>query len=316
METFCEKIGKTCSGKLTAQDIRVIQVNVGLKCNQSCTHCHLDASPQRTEMMSEETMNHILRTAAECDRPLIDITGGAPEMNAMLKSFIKNSRALACPVQVRTNLSILTKPDYSDFAEFYAQNDVSLVGSLPCYLEENVDAQRGTGAYSSSIKAIKQLNRLGYGPGGRTLDLVYNPAGPSLPPDQANLEKDYRKQLKERFGIEFSHLLTITNVPIGRFLRKLEHENGLDSYRRLLFDSFNPQTVESLMCRHQISVGWDGRMYDCDFNLALGMPVNHGAPGLISDFDFDKTVHRQIVTAEHCYACTAGAGSSCGGALA
>jgi radical SAM/Cys-rich protein len=203
-----------------------------------------------------------------------------------------------------------------DLPEFFREHQIQLVASMPCYLEENVCAQRGNGVYEKSIAAMKRLNILGYGSGDTLpLSLVYNPGGPFLPPSQANLEGDYRRELGLRFGIQFTHLLTITNMALGRFEKKLDRENQRRSYLQLLHDSFNPDTVGGLMCRHQISVGWDGTLYDCDFNLALRLPVNHGAPDHIRSFSPEELRTRRIVTGEHCFGCTAGAGSSCGGAL-
>jgi radical SAM/Cys-rich protein len=219
-------------------------------------------------------------------------------------------------VQVRTNLTVLLEKGMEEIPEFFREYRVHLVASLPCYLEENVQAQRGMGVYEKSIMAIKRLNRLGYGyEPGLPLNLVYNPGGPFLPPPQSALEEDYRRELGKRFDIAFTHLLTITNMPLGRFRMELTRQSQLQNYFQLLKKSFNPQTVAGLMCRHQISVGWDGTLYDCDFNLALGYPVNHGAPDQIQSFHPATHSLRRIVTGEHCFGCTAGSGSSCGGAL-
>jgi len=205
----------------------------------------------------------------------------------------------------------------TDFPEFFAEHKVGLVASMPCYLEENVTAMRGGECFAKSVSVLRRLNELGYGlADGLTLDLVFNPAvGPNLPPSQSALEADYKREMNERYGILFNRLLTITNVPIGRYLDELKEKGQDRQYMELLADSFNPATVDGLMCRHQVNIGWDGRLYDCDFNQALGLPVNHGAPDHIVDFDLKQMVHRQVVTGKHCFACTAGAGSSCGGAL-
>ncbi len=297
--------------------IDVIQVNVGLRCNQSCRHCHLECSPSRPEMMDRETM-HAVRSAAErAGASLVDITGGAAELNPHLRELIGELRSAGIAVQVRTNLTVLLEDGQAGMIEFFGDQDVRLVASLPCYLEENVSAQRGPAAYEGSIEAIRRLNAAGYGTeDGGQLNLVYNPIGAFLPPEQEALECDYRRELGERFGLSFTKLLTITNMPIGKFGRELRRQGGLESYVGLLRDSFNPATVGELMCRHQITVGWDGTIYDCDFNLALGQPVNHGAAAHLSRFDVDALRRRRIVTGRHCFGCTAGHGSSCAGSLA
>lgn len=296
--------------------IEIIQANVGLVCNQECVHCHVSASPKRKEVMQWETMELILLAAKKTECRLIDITGGAPELNPNFRRFVEAIRSRDIPAQVRTNLTVLLEPDMEGTMEFLREHKVALVASLPCYLEENVRAQRGPGVYEKSIEAIRRLNELGYGKDPELpLDLVYNPIGPVLPPEQSTLEADYRSELGERYGIEFTKLLTITNMPIGRFLAWLRRENRYDDYTSLLEKSFNERTLEGLMCRHMLSVRWDGTLFDCDFNLALGLPVNHGAPEHIRDFDPVLHPRRRIVTGEHCFGCTAGCGSSCRGAL-
>ncbi len=302
---------------LDAQEIATIQVNVGLRCNQSCRHCHLECSPSRTEVMDWGTMSAVKAAALRADASLVDITGGSPELNPYLRRFIGELREAGLNVQVRTNLTVLLERGQEDMIDFMCDHGVLLVASMPCHLEENVDAQRGPRVYEHSIEAIRRLNAAGYGvEGGLQLNLVYNPAGPFLPPDQAELEQDYRRELQGRFGISFGHLLTITNMPLGRFGRQLRAEDREAEYMRLLAESFNPATVPKLMCRHQVSVGWDGTLYDCDFNLALRLPVNHSAPNHISRFDPVALRCRRIVTGKHCLGCTAGHGSSCGGSLA
>lgn len=303
-------------GQMLCEGLDVIQVNVGLKCNQQCRHCHVAASPSRDEMMLWPVMELVVDIARELDVPIVDITGGAPELNCDLPRFISKLRNAGRAVQVRTNLTVLTEPGMEDMASFLRDNDVGLVASMPCYLEENVCAQRGEGVYRKSIDAMRMLNTLGYGEDGAQLDLVYNPGGPVLPGDQASLEADYRRELGERFGISFSNLRTLTNMPIGRFAEMLKSEGREGEYLELLKGSFNPGTVGGLMCRHQLSVGWDGALYDCDFNLALKLPVDHGAPNHIARFEAEAVARRRIVTREHCFGCTAGAGSSCSGALA
>ncbi len=313
MNEFDTKTG----GPVIADGIDILQVNVGLTCNQACIHCHLSCSPARKESMSWETMKQVLALADQIKPSMVDITGGAPELNAHLKDLIVRLKQRGFAMQVRTNLSAMEEPGLTDFPEFFADNKVGLVASMPCYLEENVSAMRGGKCFSSSVSVLRKLNELGYGTqDGLTIDLVFNPAvGPNLPPSQSALEGDYKREMKERYDIVFNRLLTITNVPIGRYMDELKEKGQDHQYMELLTESFNPATVDGLMCRHQVNIGWDGRLYDCDFNQALGLPVNHGAPDHIEDFDLNQMVNRQVVTGTHCFACTAGAGSSCGGAL-
>ena len=296
--------------------IETLQVNLGLRCNQQCAHCHLEASPQRREMMRWPTMKLALEAAKRMRCKLIDLTGGAPELNPHFRRFVKALRQEGRQVQVRTNLTVLLEPELEELPDFFRDHQVQLVASMPCYLEENVCAQRGKGVYEKSIESIKRLNALGYGCDPELpLNLVYNPGGAFLPPPQLALEGDYRREFSQRFGIAFTRLLTIANMPLGRFRTELVRKKEEENYLRLLRTSFNPQTITGLMCRHQISVGWDGTLYDCDFNLALGLSVNHGAPDHIQSFRIEDLWNRRIVTGEHCFACTAGSGSSCGGAL-
>lgn len=312
---FDRSVIEASGAPLTAAHVRIVQVNIGLTCNLACEHCHVASSPRRKEQMDRETLSHVLRVAREIDAEQLDITGGAPEMNPHFTWFIDEAVAQGSPVQVRTNLTILLEPGYEDFTAFMADRGVALVASLPCYTERNVDRQRGDGVFRGSIETIRRLNRLGYGVRDELpLSLVYNPVGPSLPPDQSALESDYRARLREDFGIEFTRLATITNMPIGRFMSALKKQGHADEYRRTLREAFNPETVSPLMCRHQINVDWQGNLYDCDFNLALRMPLR--GPGPTHIRDFDASLHaRKIVTGNHCYGCTAGCGSSCGGAL-
>ncbi len=301
---------------IKASKVELIQVNLGFLCNQQCAHCHLNASPDRTEVMIWDTMSAVLSAAEHLDCNLIDITGGAPEMNPDFKKFVTRARESGFKVQVRSNLSILTEPAHSDLPEFFKANEVSLVGSMPCYLEENVRAQRGPAVYEKSIEAMRKLNAIGYGVDQRLqLNLVYNPRGAFLPPNQKSLEEDYRQQLSEKWGIQFTNLLTIANVPIGRFQSELRKRGTEAEYIQILRSAFNPSTLNNLMCRHQISVGYDGTVYDCDFNLALSLPVKNRARPNIKDVDFNTLRGREIVTGDHCLACSAGDGSSCAGAL-
>ncbi len=316
VDNFDKKVAVKGGEGLYNAEIKIIQANVGLKCNQECIHCHVSASPKRKEVMNWETMKMITRAALDTGCELVDITGGSPELNPNFRRFIKALRIENIAVQVRTNLTVLLEPGMEDMAEFCRDHDVSLVASLPCYLEENVRAQRGAGVYEKSIDAIKLLNGIGYGiEPGLPLNLVYNPAGPVLPPGQGALEEDYRRELGDNYNIIFTHLLTITNMPIGRFLTDLKRQKKDKEYMRTLIGAFNSMTVDGLMCRHQLSVDWDGKLYDCDFNLALGLCVNHGAPMHIKDFDIGALRERRIMTGSHCYGCTAGSGSSCAGAI-
>lgn len=296
--------------------IKTVQVNIGLKCNLVCRHCHVNSSPQRKEKMDWETMEAVLSLAKSLSAEVIDITGGAPEMHPEFKRFVLAARSQGHEVIVRTNLTILLEEGYEDLSQFFRDHRIHLIASLPCYQQENVDKQRGEGVYTASIEALQKLNALGYGlEPDLQLDLIFNPDGPVLPPDQAGLEDDYRRELADRFGITFTRLYTITNVAIGRFRGDLRRENRLDEYLNLLREAFNTHTVGSLMCRHQISIGWDGTLYDCDFNLALRCPAGFEQARNVRDVEPDELLDRRIVTGDHCYACTAGAGSSCGGAL-
>lgn len=298
-------------GELRGGSIQTVQVNIGLTCNLACHHCHVESSPSRREQMSRATMEQVLDAARRAEARTIDITGGAPEMNPHFRWLVAESRARGLHVMVRTNLTILLKEGYTDLPEFFRVHRVHLVASLPCYLEKNVDKQRGRRVYSESVEAIRRLNAIGYGlDPDLPLDLVYNPLGPSLPPDPAGLEADYRRELQARWGLHFTRLITITNMAIGRFLHDLERDGAADEYQRLLRDSFNPATVEPLMCRHQVHISHDGTLHDCDFNYALGLGCGH-----VRDFDPGRWLRRRIVTGEHCFGCTAGRGSSCGGAL-
>jgi radical SAM/Cys-rich protein len=316
MNEFDRHIESIAGEGLRGLGIETLQVNLGLRCNQSCKHCHVSASPERTETMDWPVMELVIAAAESVGCGLVDLTGGAPELNPNFRKFVESLRSRGLDAQVRTNLTVLLEPGMETLPEWFKDNHVRLVASLPCYLEQNVRAQRGEGVYEKSIKAIRRLNAIGYGVDARLpLNLVYNPGGPSLPPDQATLEADYRRELDARFGIAFSQLLTITNLPIGRFRAELRRENREREYIALLRKSFNLQTLEGLMCRHQVSVGWDGSLFDCDFNLALGYTVDHGAPDHIRLFDADSLERRQIVTGDHCFGCAAGRGSSCGGAL-
>ncbi|MBK8232941.1 MAG: arsenosugar biosynthesis radical SAM protein ArsS [Candidatus Eisenbacteria bacterium] len=304
--------------ELRADGIQVLQINVGKRCNQVCHHCHVDAGPDRREVMSAETVDHCLRVLAQTDIPTLDITGGAPELHPEFRRMVREARALGRQVMDRCNLTILLLPNYSDLPEFLAENQVEVIASLPYYLPKQTDAQRGEGVFDGSIEALRRLNDLGYGvPGsGLKLDLVTNPVGAFLPAKQSQLEAEWRRELARRHGVTFNSLYTITNMPISRFLEFLLRSGNLETYMQKLVQAFNPAAVNGLMCRTTLSVGWDGTLYDCDFNQMLELTVDHGGPRHIRDFQIAPLARRQIVTAPHCFGCTAGAGSSCGGALA
>jgi len=317
MNAFEERLHQDRLPDLTADGIRILQVNVGLKCNQSCQHCHHACGPARNELITWPVMTSVLRAADKIKPELVDITGGAPELNPRIRDFIRAVRGNGHVVQLRTNLTVMADPGQEDMPDFLKENRVRLVASLPCYLEENVYKQRGRGVYEKSVATLTKLNSLGYGQSpDLPLRLVYNPVGPFLPPNQSELENDYRRELGHRFGISFTGLLTITNMPLGRFWDALRREKKDREYMRLLRDGFNCRTVDKLMCRYQISVGWDGTLYDCDFNLALNLPVGGRLAHHIAGLNFEHHGSRRIRTGVHCFGCTAGFGSSCGGALA
>ena len=316
MNEFDERIREVLPEGLRSQGIKTLQVNVGRHCNLACTHCHLECSPGRTEMMPWRIMEKILELTNQKLFRLVDITGGSPELHPDFKRFLSALRERGQEVQVRTNLTALTEPSVKEIIPFLREREVQLVGSLPCYSEENVNAQRGADVYQKSIAVLLLLNQAGYGIEDKLrLNLVFNPGGPFLPPDQSVLEETYHQELKERFDISFNRLLVLTNMPLGRFGRYLEQSGEMTEYLSILQASFNPSTVDGLMCRHQISIDWDGTVYDCDFNLALGMTVNHSAPHRIETYDHASLSMREIVTDIHCFGCTAGAGSSCAGSL-
>ncbi|MBX3302307.1 MAG: arsenosugar biosynthesis radical SAM protein ArsS [Nitrospira sp.] len=303
---------------LHATGITVFQINVGKLCNQTCRHCHVDAGPDRTEIMSRETAEQCVTALANSDIPTVDITGGAPELNPNFRWLVERARELGRHVMDRCNLSVLLLPSQGELAEFLATHRVEIIASLPSYRAGQTDAQRGDGIFEKSIEALRLLNRLDYGrPGsGLVLNLVYNPVGAFLPPRQEAIEAQFKKELHTKHGIEFNRLYTITNMPISRFLEFLIESGNYDQYMTRLTNAFNPEAAAGVMCRSTLSVGWDGRLYDCDFNQMLDLQVDHGAPSHIRDFDPTRLHHRRIVTRNHCYGCTAGSGSSCGGAIA
>jgi radical SAM/Cys-rich protein len=296
---------------------QVLQLNIGKKCNQTCEHCHVNAGPARREMMTRETMNRVLEWLANSSIQTVDITGGAPELNPDFRYLVSEIRSLGRHVMDRCNLTILFEPGQEDLAEFLAQHEVEIVASLPCYGQDNVDAQRGDGVFEKSIAALQKLNALGYGSDPKLpIHLVYNPLGAHLPPPQAALEADYKQELRENFGIEFNSLYALANLPIARFAQHLRRENELENYLNLLEGAFNPATIDGLMCRSTINVGWQGEVYDCDFNGMLNLQWENEKPLFLWDIDNEAVEGRPIATGKHCFGCTAGAGSSCGGALA
>ena len=309
----------TASGiaKLRRTKLRTLQVNVGRLCNQTCRHCHVDAGPDRRELMDRATFEHCLRLIADSAIETVDITGGAPEMNPEFEWFVREVRSLNRHVIDRCNLTILSAPGFTHLPQFLADHQVEIIASLPCYLEENCDSQRGDGVFQKSIAALKTLNGLGYGTADsdRRLCLVYNPVGPSLPPEQTALEASYRQQLGQRFGIEFNQLYTITNMPISRFLDDLITTGRYEDYMTLLVSSFNRSAVDGLMCRTLLSVDWRGFLYDCDFNQMLELQAGDVTDSHISRINVADLAGQPIAVGRHCFGCTAGAGSGCGGAL-
>jgi radical SAM/Cys-rich protein len=296
-----------------------LQVNVGKRCNQACHHCHVDAGPKRTERMAPETVARVLALLeASPTLATLDVTGGAPELHPQFRELVARASALGRRVIDRCNLTVLLEPGQEDTAEFLAAHEVAIVASLPCYEAENVDRQRGRGVHAKSLEALARLNALGYGrsDGRRRLDLVYNPLGPSLPPDQDELEARYRRELDARYGISFDRLLALANLPIARFAAALVREGRHDAYLALLAHHFNPATVAGLMCRHLVSVAYDGTLHDCDFDQMLGLPLGAGPRTIFELDDVTPLAGAAIATGAHCFGCTAGAGSSCGGALA
>ncbi len=312
---FEAQMGQAGLYPLCATGITTFQINVGKLCNQTCRHCHVDAGPDRKEIMSRETAEQCVAALAKTDIPTIDITGGAPELNPHFRWLVERARELGRHVMNRCNLSVLLLPSQADLAEFLASHRVEIIASLPSYRADQTDSQRGDGIFEKSIEALRLLNRVGYGrpDSGLILNLVYNPVGAFLPPKQAAIEAQFKKHLRAQYGIEFNRLYTITNMPISRFLEFLIESGNYDQYMTRLANAFNPAAAAGVMCRSTLSVGWDGMLYDCDFNQMLDLPVDHGAPSHIRDFDPIQLHRRQIVTRNHCYGCTAGSGSSCSG---
>jgi radical SAM/Cys-rich protein len=316
--TFRHKIEAIGHFPLQPSKLGIFQVNVGYMCNQTCKHCHVDAGPDREEIMQKETMQQCLDIIAKHNIRTMDITGGAPEMNPHFRWFVSEASRMGVPeIIVRSNLTIITSnPRYHDLPEFFKENRVRVCSSLPFYNAGKTDRQRGEGVFERSVKALQMLNNVGYGhpDSGLILDLVYNPLGAFLPGSQSQLERDFKKELKDHFNIVFNNLFTITNIPISRFLDFLIETGNYEDYMEKLINAFNPAAVPGVMCRNTISIDWQGYMYDCDFNQMLGLKTDQRSGQHISSFDLEKLESREIVVGQHCFACTAGAGSSCQGA--
>jgi radical SAM/Cys-rich protein len=315
-QSFNEKL-ELLGIDLRSTAVDTLQVNVGKLCNQACKHCHVDASPKRTEIMTRETAEAVIDAVRRFQIATLDITGGAPELNPSFRWLVIQAREVGTHVMVRHNLTVMFERGQEDLPEFFRDHAIEVVSSLPYFLEEQTDSQRGHGVFTKSIEALKRLNEARYGHegSGLLLNLVYNPVGAFLPPAQASIEADFKRELSKRYGIVFSRLFTITNMPINRFLEYLRRSGNEGHYMRKLVQAFNPNTIDGLMCRTLVSVDWKGRLYDCDFNQMLEMTVDDDLPQTIKDFDPAKFDKRRIVTASHCFGCTAGSGSSCGGAV-
>lgn len=314
--SFEEKLEESGSGTLKPVGVDVFQVNVGKMCNQVCKHCHVDAGPDRKEIMTRETMEEILVALSKSDASTVDLTGGAPEMNPDFRWFVEQLSKMGKQIIVRCNLTIiLANPKYADLPDFFASHQINVVSSLPSFNAKRTDAQRGDGVFEKSVKALKMLNAVGYGKDDSSLklDLVYNPSGAYLPDDQEILESEFKRKLLKEYGIVFNQLFAITNLPVSRFLDYLLNSKNYEEYMNELANAYNPMAAEGVMCRNMISIGWDGYLYDCDFNQMLDLKLTNGVPDHIRDFDLAKTLDRDIIINQHCFGCTAGAGSSCGG---
>ncbi|MCC5914244.1 MAG: arsenosugar biosynthesis radical SAM protein ArsS [Balneolaceae bacterium] len=315
-EKFESKMEEAGLYPLKPTGIEIFQINVGYMCNMTCKHCHVDAGPDREEIMTHETLEQCLEALDHPEIKTVDLTGGAPEMNPHFRWFVDEVSKLGKEIIVRSNLTILDTRKFEDLPQFMADRGVEITCSLPFYSKRRTDAQRGEGTYDKSMKVLKVLNEIGYGKEetGLLLNLVYNPVGAFLPPDQGSLKQQYKDRLWSDHGIVFNDLFTITNLPISRYLNFLVMSGNLEEYMEKLITSFNPGAAQGVMCRNTISIGWDGSLYDCDFNQMLQMKTNHGAPSHISEWNLEKLNSREIILNQHCYGCTAGAGSSCGGA--
>ena len=317
-EPFVNKLESHALFPLKPTQIEIFQINVGYMCNQTCKHCHVDAGPDRKEIMTRETMEYCLDILSRYDIQTVDLTGGAPEMNPNFRWFVEEISKLGKRIIDRCNLTIITaNPKYNDLPEFFAEHNVEVVSSLPHYTSVRTDRQRGNGVFNRSIMGLQMLNDVGYGKEGtgKILDLVYNPTGAMLPGPQEVLEADYKRELKAQFNIDFNNLFVITNMPIARFLDYLIESGNYEGYMEQLIEAYNPAAAEGVMCRNTLSIGWDGYIFDCDFNQMLDLKVN-GKSKHVSEFDYDALLNREIIVDQHCYGCTAGLGSSCGGQTA
>jgi radical SAM/Cys-rich protein len=315
---FARKLEQLGYAELKAAQVSVLQVNLGWRCNQACKHCHFASGPERPEQMRADTVDAVIRVAARWPLLTVDLTGGAPEINPHFETLVDRLHELGVHILSRCNLTVLLEPDKEHLPQFFRDRGVELVCSLPYFQEDMVDRLRGTGVFQKSLEALRRLNRLGYGEegSGLQLHLMYNPAGAFFPPEQGPLEERFRRELANRYSIRFHHLYTLLNMPIGRFKEYLQQSSNYEHYMGKLVSVFNPATVGGLMCRNLISVSWEGRLYDCDFNQALEMPLAEGWPQTIWEFDLKALATRPIRLDDHCYGCTAGHGSSCGGAVA
>ena len=313
--TFADAVASAGHHPLRASGVSVLQLNVGKRCNQACHHCHVDAGPDRREVMPPDVVAASLRFLEQTSIPTLDITGGAPELHPQFRDIVRRARAAGRHVIDRCNLTITELPNYADLPEFLASHQVEVIASLPSFAASQTDRQRGDGVFEASIAALRRFNALGYGVegSGLTLNLVTNPVGAFLPAPQRALEADWKRELERRHGISFNRLYTITNMPISRYLQFLVESGNLQAYMEKLVSAFNPAAVDGLMCRYTLSVGWDGRLYDCDFNQMIDLGTAGGTPGTIFDTTLEALVDRPIVIGQHCFGCTAGAGSSCGG---
>ena len=317
MIDFSAALREARAWPLKSEGIDVLQLNLGKRCNQSCVHCHVGAGPNRTEQMARSEIDTVLSVIRQTPVRMLDLTGGAPELHPDFEYIISEATALGCQVIDRCNLTVLLEPGMEHLVGFMSDHRVEVIASLPYFLEANVDRHRGTGVFRKSLEAMHLLNSAGYGFEGSGLDLslVYNPGGAFLPGSQGALEEQFRTELGSRYGVSFSRLYTMTNMPIGRFGDFLGRSGNEERYWQKLTDSFNSRAIPSLMCRQMISVGWDGTLYDCDFNQMLGLGLSGGLPNHIRDFDYHLLALRTVETGRHCFGCTAGYGSSCGGAL-
>ncbi len=315
IDSFKHKLEQINLFPLKPTGIEVFQVNVGKMCNQTCKHCHVDAGPDRKEIMTRETMQQCLEAVRDTDIHTVDLTGGAPEMNPHFRWFVEELSAIGKHIMVRCNLTIMVaNPKYNDLPDFFRKHKIEVVSSLPYFSAKRTDAQRGEGVFEKSVQALSMLNAAGYGKADSDLilDLVFNPTGAFMPASQESLEIEFRQKLKDGYDIDFNRLYTITNLPINRFLEYLVTSGNYEEYMEKLSNAFNPAAAEGVMCRNTISVGWDGYLFDCDFNQMLDLKISD-APGHIKDFNILKLSERDITINQHCYGCTAGAGSSCGG---